>query len=222
MARVLVLVEGQTEETFVRDVLSPHLADHNVFIRATLATNKKVKFGPTFRGGVTSYPKIKRDVQLLLMDTSASLVTTMIDFYGLPSDFPGYGSIPAGSCHKKVAHLERAFNVDIGNSRFRPYLQTHEYEAFLFVSPEDTARVFADQRKARNVRAVLDQFETAEDINDNPSTAPSKRIANIFSEYQKAVHGPLIAVRTGIQNLRNHCKHFNEWLTMLENLGTQI
>lgn len=220
MAKVLVLVEGQTEETFVRDVLYPHLAAQEVFIRATLVSTKKVKLGSTFRGGVTSYTKIKRDVQLLLMDTSASLVTTMIDFYGLPTSFPGYASIPGGSCHKRVMHLEKAFESDISNSRFRPYLQIHEFEAFLFVSPENTAHVFADHKKAKQVRDVLTQFTTAEEINDNPATAPSKRISKIFSEYQKTVHGPLIAARTGIETLRNHCKHFNEWLTILEDLGT--
>lgn len=221
MAKVLVLVEGQTEETFVRDVLYPHLSSQGIFIRATLASSKKVKQGTTFKGGVTSYAKIKRDIQLLLMDTSASVVTTMIDFYGLPENFPGYDSIPSGSYQGKVKHLERAFETDINNQRFKAYLQPHEYEAFLFVSPKDTAHVFADHGKAKQVSAILSQFASAEEINDNPATAPSKRILSIFSEYQKPVHGPLIAARTGMENLRSHCKHFGEWLLMLENIGKQ-
>jgi len=61
-------------------------------------------------------------------------------------------------------------------------------------------------------------FANPEEINDNPETAPSKRILKIFSGYQKVLHGPTIAKRIGIENIRTECPHFHEWLDWLENL----
>lgn len=88
MSRVHVLAEGQTEETFIRDVLAPYLATKGVYPFATLVKTKRVKDGPDFKGGITSYRQVKNDITLLLRDTNAVAVTTMIDFYGLPSGFP--------------------------------------------------------------------------------------------------------------------------------------
>ncbi len=89
MSKVLILVEGQTEEAFVTQLLAPHLASRNVYPVPKLVITKRVKGGPDFKGGVFSYIKVKNDIKLLLKDTSASVVTTLLDFYGLPSDFPG-------------------------------------------------------------------------------------------------------------------------------------
>lgn len=74
MSRVLVVAEGQTEETFVRDVLAPHLFAFGVFLDAKLATTKRVKSGPHFKGGIVSYAKLKDDIRRLLGDTVQSLL----------------------------------------------------------------------------------------------------------------------------------------------------
>lgn len=86
--RVLVLVEGQTEEHFVKRVLAPALLLRQIDIRPTPLVTKRVKSGPSFKGGVTSFGKFDRDVRRLLGDRNA-LVTTMLDYNGLPGDFPG-------------------------------------------------------------------------------------------------------------------------------------
>jgi hypothetical protein len=52
MKRALILVEGQTEERFVKQVLLDHLVSVNVGITPTLLTTKVVKSGPNFKGGV--------------------------------------------------------------------------------------------------------------------------------------------------------------------------
>src|SRR6185436_9487197 len=46
--RVHVLVEGQTEETFIRDVLAPHLASREVYLTPVLAATKRIKSGLKF------------------------------------------------------------------------------------------------------------------------------------------------------------------------------
>jgi hypothetical protein len=43
--KVLILVEGQTEETFVREILAPHLSSSGIYPIAKLATTKRVKKG---------------------------------------------------------------------------------------------------------------------------------------------------------------------------------
>ena len=54
MKWLLILVEGQTEETFVRDVLIAHLASFEVHATPVILKTKRVKAGGVFRGGVTS------------------------------------------------------------------------------------------------------------------------------------------------------------------------
>src|SRR5262245_7343839 len=105
MKLVRILVEGQTEETFVRDVLGPALWERGVSLRETVVATKRVKAGGKFKGGVTSYRQVATEVRLLLGDSSAHLVTTMLDFYRLPRDFPGWKTCPAGSGAHRAAHL---------------------------------------------------------------------------------------------------------------------
>jgi hypothetical protein len=214
--KVLVLVEGQTEETFVRDILAPYLMERDTYPIATLATTKRVVGGPHFKGGIVSYGKLKGDLLRLLNDTSAAVVTTLIDYYGLPDDFPGRAKIPPGSCYDRVAFLERAFRNDIGDRRFLPYLVLHEYEAMLFVAPELIADAFSDALATAQLESVRDKFDTPEEIDDHPQTCPSRRIAAVLPGYRKPLHGPLIARKIGIDRIRKGCRHFDGWLTELE------
>ena len=79
MTRVLLLVEGQTEEAFVNHVLRPHLEPLGVFAeRASLLRTKELPEGKPYKGGVTTYHQIARDARRLLLDSNA-YVTTLID-----------------------------------------------------------------------------------------------------------------------------------------------
>src|SRR5215470_11200668 len=127
MSKVLVLVEGQTEEAFVKTVLAPHLTTFNVFPAVTIIATRRRPDRKDFKGGISSYNKIKTDLRPLLNDGSATLVTTMIDYYGLPPDFPGLSNCPNASCHDRVSHIEKAFADDIGQRKFLPYLSLHEF-----------------------------------------------------------------------------------------------
>jgi hypothetical protein len=136
-----VLVEGQTEETFVRDVLGPHLLGFQTALHVTIISTKRIKTGGKFRGGVTSYAQVRREVRNLLEDTGAVTVTTMIDYYALPGDFPGQANLPrGGTCYQRAEHLERAFQSEISHRRFLPYLSLHEFESLLLVVPEEIGR----------------------------------------------------------------------------------
>jgi len=220
MSKILILVEGQAEETFVREVLTPYLSKGGVYPIAKLATTKRVKSGPDFKGGIVSYGRFRNDIVRLLGDTSAAIVTTMIDFYGLPADFPGRRTLPTGSCYDQVAYLEREIGNDIGHPRLLPYLALHEFEAMLFVAPEKIVQAFPGTSKSGELAAIRKQFNSPEEIDDDPHTAPSKRLEAIFPGYEKPLHGPLVVLEIGIEQIRRECSHFNDWLTRLERLDT--
>ncbi|BBO16974.1 conserved hypothetical protein [Candidatus Brocadia pituitae] len=218
MKRVLVLVEGQTEERFVKDVLRPHLWPLEIDMIPKVAITKRVKRGPDFKGGITDYQKVANDLRRLLNDTGAVSVTTFLDYYGLPSDFPGVDSRPPGSAHDRARHVETEWRRRIDNPRFHPYLMVHEFEALLFAKPEELGRVLNKSDMLSELEKIRNEFPTPEDINDNPETAPSKRITGLFPGYQKTLHGPLITKRIGLEIIRHECRHFREWLTWLERL----
>lgn len=220
-SKVLILVEGQTEQTFVDKQLSPYLANKNIFLdKPIIVPTKKVIGGPYFKGGVTSYLQVKGVLLKLLNDTSATVITTMIDFYGLPKDFPGYEQI-SGNCYERVEFLERAFRSDINHPKFLPYLSLHEFEALLFTSPEEIAARFPDRDRAKELKEIRSQFSTPEEIDDGPTTSPSKRILKALPKYKKLLDGTAIIQSIGIDLIRQECNHFNEWLGKLESLPKQ-
>ncbi|KAA3600526.1 MAG: DUF4276 family protein [Candidatus Scalindua sp. AMX11] len=218
MKKVLVLVEGQTEEAFVKRVLHEHLLKYNVSLIPTIVSTKRVKSGPDFKGGIVSYKRVRGDILRLLHDSSAVLVTTMFDLYGLPNDFPGR-SEARGAPQKKVRYIEEAFRKDIDNSRFLGYLSLHEFEGLLFSSPHIIAITLNAQDREIEINRIRESFSSPEEINDNPETAPSKRLLDIFPRYNKVFYGSTIAHRIGIKTIRSKCQHFHEWMTALENLG---
>lgn len=220
MNRVLVSVEGQTEETFAREVLRKHLWNFNVDLQPVVITTRRVKQGKNFKGGALSYARTRKEIIRLLNDRNAVAVTTMYDLYQLPTDFPGQDSCPSGDGQAKALHLENAFQHDVGSKRFRPYLQVHEFEAFLFVDPTRTANTFAGRPDlAEELRKIREKFPTPEDINNNPATAPSKRILSLYPRYEKPLYGVLATLEIGLDAIRAECPHFNEWLIWLESLG---
>jgi hypothetical protein len=215
--KVLVLVEGQTEEGFIKRVLSPYLAQKEIYLTPTIIKTKREVRGPDHKGGVNSYKQVKRDLLPLLNDTSVDIITTMIDYYSLPSDFPGYNQRPDSTCYARVDYMENQFSIDISRTKFLPYLQLHEFEALVFASEYNLPIAFIDvPNKIRQVISINNSFSSPEEINENPNFAPSKRLKNIFPEYQKVFHSQLILSNTNIEDLRAKCSHFNSWLSKLE------
>jgi hypothetical protein len=220
MSKVLILVEGQTEEQFVKKVLSPHLAALSVFPVAVIIPTKEPQgSAPAIKGGRVSWSKIKKTLLGLINDSSAALVTTMFDYYQRPEDWPGNSSLPTGSCHDKVRHLKDATSKEITHQKFYPYFSLHEFEALLFAAPDIIAKNFPELDLCAALTAIKVQFNSPEEINDDPATAPSKRIQSLCSGYRKRSDGSIIAEAIGLEKIRAECSHFNEWLTKLESLS---
>ena len=217
--KIIVLVEGQTEERFAKTILQPHLLTKNVDLAVTILNTKTVKDGANFKGGVTSYAQVKNDLTRLFYDSSAKLITTMLDYYALPTDFPGF-SAQTGSCYEKTAHLEQEFAQNINKANFLPYLQLHEFEALLFSSIDDIVDTMPNgDRKRVDLEAIKREFSNPEEINNRPETCPSRRLLGLFPDYNKTVYGTLISSNIGLDVMRRECPHFNEWLVKLEAVG---
>ena len=82
MTRLFVLVEGQTEETFVNHVLAPHLYCQGfAAVSARLFGNARQR---SRRGGIRSWQSAKRDIVRHLDEDREAAVALMVDYYGLP------------------------------------------------------------------------------------------------------------------------------------------
>ncbi len=215
--RVLILVEGQTEERFVKDVLAPVYCDRDIFFHSTILVTRRVKNGPNFVGGVTNFAKFSNDLTRLFYDTDAALVTTLLDYYRLPSDFPGMDTRPDNSPLARVSHVEQAIAAHFRSQpNFLPFLALHEYEAWLFSSPTELPKALHETAQNVAFQKICDTVETPEDINERPDAAPSKRILKLFPSYRKTLHGPIVAKRIGLDMIRAKCPHFDQWISRIE------
>ena len=211
--KIMILVEGQAEEDFVKDVLYHYFFNKNVLVFHSI-----IETSERHRGGYTTYYKKKNELKTLL-SKSYDIVTTMFDYYKLGKDSPGWHFQSMISCYDKVKHLENAFNLDIDNPKFIPYIQLHEFEALLFVNPELTAKNLIIGADSSVLESQIENIK--KDFNNNPEEInqdlpPSKRISSIFCAYKKTYHGSLIAKSLGSNAIKQSCPHFKEWIESLE------
>ena len=213
MIRIHVFVEGQTEETFIREVLYIHFIEKNLSLNPIL-----IRTSTKGKGGASNYEKIKWQIDEKCKEDRKSFVTTMLDLFKLPNNFPGYsGLVNISDPYKKVSHLEREWVHEMNQSNFIPYISLHEFEALLF----SQLQKFEDWFGKISVNKLTEerkQFESPEHVNNGPETAPSKRILKHCQGYDKVLHGSLIALSIGLDTIRNQCRHFDKWLKCIENL----
>lgn len=215
MKRVHILVEGQTEELFVNEILQPALG--SLTLTPVLVATKRVKSGGKFKGGLGSFRQVADDLRRLLQDTSAIAVTTLLDLYGLPDDFPGTAS-PL-QARARAAHLEVEMHRAMGSPpRLIPHLSVHEFEAFLFVNPGRAPSVFSDEQQRRMTEIANGYAGDVELINDGATTHPSARVRAIVPGYDKVLGGSLAVLDTGLDGLRVACPHFKAWVDRLAGL----
>lgn len=222
---VYVVVEGQTEQTFVRDVLAPQMAHNEIYLHPALIGK------PGQKGGDIKFDRAKTDIGNFLKQRPEIYVSTMFDYFRIDSEWPGRAEVNTqirNGCSltaiQKADILEAATNTEIvrefaGYSavrRFIPYIEMHEFEALLFSDADILAeRTEIDLLK---IQRILQQYNSPEEINDDPAKAPSKRLESLTNGYRKVADGKTISEAIGIQNIRRQCAHFNDWLTKLERL----
>lgn len=217
MKRIHALVEGQTEEAFLAQLVAPHLRAHGAHLTPIVVATRRLAGGPSAKGGTVSYAAWKAQAGRLLGDSSAALVTTMLDFYALPGDWPR----PAGgSARERVLGAMEAMAADIADARFAPFVMLHEFEALVFTDPRHVCDVaFASPAAYAELARVRAACVSPEEIDDGPDTHPSARIVRLVPGYRKSTHGPIAAERIGLPALRAACPHFAAWLARLESVA---
>jgi len=196
---------------FVKEVLSSHFSGLGLYLTPWLAGK---------HGGIGRYERDKGDLLKRLKQDHRAFCTTMVDYYGMPTSWPGRETAagnPEAIEQAILADISAEMGEGFNRARFIPYVQMHEFEALLFSDPKALASHLglADESQVQQIR---DQFANPEEIDDDPQTAPSKRISRLDPSYQKPYDGMLIAQRIGLDTMRAECPHFNEWITKLETL----
>ena len=205
MKRLVFIVEGDTEIILVQNLIVPYLINlgfRNTVHAQTIITNRKQHK----KGGVTGYGKFKNEVSRTLAQGSV-IVTTLIDYFRLPADFPGFTTDST-----KIEQIEQAIHNDFDDDpNLIPYIQRHELEALMFANRSGFELVVDDPKVLRKIDAIIHDYPNPEDINNNPETAPSKRLQKIFN-YDKTGDGKLILDMIGIDSIIEKCPRFAAWL----------
>jgi uncharacterized protein DUF4276 len=229
MARLLVHVEGQTEESFVNEVLRDHLVNAGYqSVSARIVGNARLR---QRRGGIRPWPSVRKDITNHLREDPGCIATTMVDFYALPQygdgAWPGRATAAGMDAGIKAAHVEAALaedlSAEVGSSfnptRFVPFVVMHEFEGLLFSDCPAFCQGIGRPDLELQFQQIRNDFETPEDINDSPITCPSKRVKSLVPGYEKPLYGTLAALEVGLFRIRAQCPHFDSWLRGLESLA---
>ena len=226
MTRLLVHVEGQTEETFVNKVLAPHLYGFGLHsVSARLLGNARQRFR---RGGIRAWNVVRRDIVNHLREDQANVATTMVDYYGMPMvgrlAWPGRSQAAELAFRHKARTIDDSLSAEIrqtmgpgfNDRRFIPFVMMHEFEAMLFSDCEKFGEGIGYPQLAPSFREIRDEFASPEEIDDSPDTAPSRRIVELVPRYQKPLMGNLAVLEIGLDAIRTECPNFRTWLERLE------
>jgi len=219
-AQVVVLVEGPTEQRFVKELLAPYMLNRNVFLTPIILDK------PGEKGGDVKFARAKNDIEKHLKQRSDTYITLMVDYYGIRGDWPGYQESKQANTHTRKAEIMNQATAEAViklfpeyglERRFLPYVSMHETEALYFSEPS----LLADKLgvKQAEIDKILTKCGEPEKINDNSQTAPSKRLEDLSERFKKTSTGLAIARSIGIERMRAACPIFSGWLTHIENLG---
>lgn len=211
MKPLYVLVEGQTEEEFFKENLIPYFAEREIFEVRPIKISTKVGF----KGGFVKYDHLRRDAEIYLKQRQVSIISTFVDYFRIPKNLPDYDKCQSiHNVEDRIKCLEDAMKNDIGNDRFIPYIQKHEFEALLFSSNHGFEYSF-EAKEAKETAKIVNTYSNPEEINDQPTTSPSNRLKNIRPTYNKVLEGNTIALEVGIENILEKCPRFRNWIETL-------
>ena len=222
--RLIVVVEGQTERAFVREVLKPHLDVRGVYTSATVVGKVTAQRRGHRRRGGGHFRHWEMDIRRILGgDRSDDLrLTTLFDLYGLPDDFPGLDEHRSDTdTARRCRSLEATLYDRVADRRFIPYLQRHEFEALVLAALPSLRNLLDAEDDLAGLMELEELVATIapEDVNDGEATAPSKRLLAHVRGFRKALHGPIATRETGLAKLREHCPRFGAWVSALEALS---
>lgn len=166
----------------MNQMLAPHLQKLGVTCHPTLFGKKLKHDNPEAPGGIFKYDPVYKHINAALRQYSSanSYVTTMVDFYAFPQDFPAYLELAQeiDSLRRVVSFEEAMFNQMMREERFIPYIQLHEFEALIFSRLEALRTEFEDAKDLKGLDRLIASMSgmKPEEINQTKTGAPSKRL----------------------------------------------
>ena len=209
MKNVYIYCEGQTEESFIREILYPYFLNTGTVVHPIICATKRT-VNQKYKGGVSSYAKIKKELTMLCRQHHNEYVTTMFDYYAMPNDTPGLDQTEPDVC-ERIRQIEQMINADIGQPNCGFHFMLHEFEGILFSHPDSFSLIAGDD-VVRQIQAIRDMYPTPEHINNSPETAPSKRLEALIPNYAKIRNGTLLSKDMGIDIIMQQCPHFQAWI----------
>lgn len=219
---VIILTEGQCEETFVRDVLAPDFWQLDIYLESRcIPTSKSAK------GGAVNFERFLSYARKTILERNDTYISSMLDLYALDRGFPGFDeAMKLNDIYQKTSLLESALHkkvidlVACRTDRFIPYIQPYEFEGLLFSSVEKLVMTEPDwERHLPHLEDIRKEFETPEHINNSYDTKPSIRLEKCLRpKYRKTTHGPRGAKIIGLETIEKECLHFHQWLEKIRNL----
>lgn len=227
MKRLIMIVEGPTEDEFVREMLAERfLARGIVCSPRPVVTSMDERHGRKFSGGVLNYAKVKADIVRTVKAEQGPNVfyTTMFDYYGRIKGFPGYDEASKLPNYAAVEKLEQSLKEDIqrelpgfdAQGHFIPNFLCHEFEALLLTDITKLAGFYIGKEKEiEKLAKEVEEYGNPEFVNTREETAPSRRLLKAVPNYDKVICGTVVAADIGLERIVAACRHFREWLERL-------
>lgn len=212
--RLIFIVEGDSEVDFVENKLLPYLysvqeaLEGEWFFNAQKITTNRRR---NTKGGNVGFEYLRNEVHRVSAH-GHPWITTFLDFFRLPQDFPEFSTDAID-----IDRMEDAMAKQLSVPNFIPYIQKYEFETLLFTDAEAFIPVVDDESQLRIITETIHSYEDAEEINGGPETAPSKRLMHIFG-YEKVHDSHLILENLTIEQICQRCPRFNAWITRIMNL----
>lgn len=211
--RLVFIVEGDSEVAFVNNKVIPYLYGLGTFngwsINAQKITTSRKH---NTKGGVISVEYLKNEIQRTISQTPGIWITTLLDFFRLPVDFPHYTT--DGS---RISEIEEGLKDLISYDRFIPYIQKYEFETLLFADISGFEYLDLTENQMKQICEIAESHPDIETINGGPDTAPSKRLAAIFN-YQKVLYSEIVLSDTTIEQIRDKSHGFDSWMKKIEEI----
>ena len=183
MKTIYIYCEGPTEESFINAVLYPYFLGMGIYVCPIVCETRR-DANRKYRGGVSRYAKVKNELIILCKSHPHEYVTTMFDYYAMPSDTPGI-SDATPDIFERIGKIESIINEDIGERNCRFHFMLHEFEGILFSEP-NTFHLIANDGIVGEIQRIRNDFETPEHILCLP--AQNFRCVNIMGT--RMIHNP--------------------------------
>lgn len=220
---VVAIVEGESEERFLKQIVSPYLAIYGVVLKPQqMPTSQKSK------GGAINLDRLKHHAHKTLNREVGCYLSTFFDLYALDSSITNLSDgtqstdpLTKSSLIERNIATTLQVHTGVRLERLIPHIQPYELEGLFFSDSEALCNTKPSWKSyAAQIQAVRDKAESPEHINDGFQTKPSSRLASILHPaYQKkSRNAPLIGQQIGLSTIMQECKHFAAWVEQLSQL----